>query len=98
VIMAYFRMSDWIATVDTRDRVTGNVKRSVQIKENLDVRNGIISPDGKSIAFATKSALRLYDTGTAKELARFPLNLQARLQAFAPDGRTIVLAGSDTVQ
>ncbi len=90
--------AQWITTVQILDTATGQVRRTVRIKEPTTVNNCPLSPDGKCLAVAHQKEIRLYDTTTGQTLQRIAFEGIAWSIAFAPDGKSVAFNDlSDTI-
>jgi RNA polymerase sigma factor (sigma-70 family) len=80
------------------DATTGRLLRSIGGKESRGSRLFALSPDGKRVMSAERSAdgvFRLWDFETGRELHRAPIpepRLYFSLMSYSPDGRTLATA------
>ena len=67
-------------------------------KEKAWIGSAAFSPDGRTVATAERTGIRLWETATGKEIRRLTGASQSWYYAlaFAPDGRTLASANSDT--
>src|SRR5262249_8225647 len=62
------------------------------------ISSAVFSPDGRTVATAESTGIRLWATATGKEIHRLTAGSQSwyYATAFAPDGRTLASVNSDT--
>jgi WD40 repeat protein len=67
-------------------------------KEKTWISSAVFSPDGRTVATAESTGVRLWETTTGKVIRRLTGPSQSWYYAttFAPDGRTLATANSDT--
>jgi WD40 repeat protein len=67
-------------------------------KQKTWISSAAFSPDGRTVATAERTGMRLWETATGKEICRLTKSAQAWYYriSFAPDGRTLASVNSDT--
>ncbi|EDY55378.1 WD-40 repeat-containing protein [Streptomyces sviceus ATCC 29083] len=75
------------------DPVTGRKLRTITVPDG-SVRGMAFSPDGRTVAAASVTTVRVWDVATGRKRRGFTW-LYPQAVAFGPDGRTVAAAGLD---
>lgn len=74
--------------------VTGRKLRTITVHGG-SVRGIAFSPDGRTVAAATSTTVRVWDMATGRKLGGFTGHPDPEAVAFGPDGRTVAAVGLD---
>jgi WD40 repeat protein/transcriptional regulator with XRE-family HTH domain len=76
------------------DPVTGRKLRTITVPDG-SVRGIAFSPDGRTVAAASVTTVRVWDVATGRKRRGFTGHPYPEAVAFGPDGRTVAAAGLD---
>src|SRR3954468_5141432 len=76
------------------DPDTGRKLRTITVHGG-SVRGMAFSPDGRTVAAATSTTVRVWDMATGRKLGGFTGHPDPEAVAFGPDGRTVAAVGFD---
>jgi WD40 repeat protein len=95
VIVAIVVVGDDSRPSQTEVAAPGGTRvRTIDVGHTGNVRSIVFSPDGKLVATASLTMVRLWDPATAETVRTLPIELHWSLPlAFSPDGRLLATAG-----